>query len=52
MPGLLTEQSQSEEFYPAEQGGHRKGWGLGPVYTLKPEQVVGASKSGVPQVKS
>jgi hypothetical protein len=29
------------EFYPASQGGHRKGWGMGPCYRIKESQMPG-----------
>jgi hypothetical protein len=30
-----------QEYYPPEQGGHARGWGLGPEYKMKEDQIVG-----------
>lgn len=37
------------DYYPPEEGGHRRGWGLGPDYNLPEEQLVGRP-GGVQQV--
>lgn len=46
---LVDKLDAQPERYPPEQGGHPKGWGLGPAYKMKDDQVVGRP-GGVPQV--
>jgi hypothetical protein len=46
---MASTETASESFYPPEQGGHPRGWGLGPCYRIKETQKPGRPGGCEPQ---